>query len=287
MEEVLEAAILGGANDEEIEFIILDNVLIDRDNVEILEPFDLEQMADEEVKLSFRFERNDIYRLRHYLGIPENVRTNTSNRVNVVENCGELLNDLNNLQWLNRDKLRYYAQAVQAKGGAVRNCWGFIDGTARQICRPTIDQEDLKGAYTGRRHDAGIFRDSGLYRELEQKAIVNQDEKYALYGDQAYGLMELLLTPYPGRPDDLLPHQREFNGSMKLLRVSVEWGFQKIKKPEIIIRIQDLDSMYKVAVLLTNCHTCLCGSQTATYFNTVPPTLEEYFGLQYNLEGYV
>lgn len=204
-------------------------------------------------------------------------------------------------------------QAVEAKGGAVTNCWGFIDGTARQICRPSINQEEyysghkrhhcvkfqsvicpdgiiasLKGAYPGRRHDAGIFRESGLYRELEEKAVFGEDEKYVLYGDQAYGLMELLLTPFPGRNEDLPPRQQQFNQSMKLLRLSVEWGFQKIvsqfafvdfRKNQKLL-LQDLDTMYKVAVLFTNCHTCLYGSQTATYFNTIPPALDEYFGLQ-------
>lgn len=74
-------------------------------------------------------------------------------------------------------------QAVEAKGGALNNCWGFIDGTARPICRPIVEQEEhysghkrqhclkfqsvicpdgiiasLKGPYPGRRHDAGVFR---------------------------------------------------------------------------------------------------------------------------------
>lgn len=110
-----------------------------------------------------------------------------------------------------------------AKGGAIPNCWGFIDGTARPICRPSINQEEyysghkryhcvkyqsviwpdgiissLKGAYPGRRHDAGIFRDSELYAELERKAVFGNDT-FVLYGDQAYGIRELLLAPYGGQ----------------------------------------------------------------------------------------
>lgn len=125
-----------------------------------------------------------------------------------------------------------------------------------------------------------------LYNQLEQKAVFGENEKYVLYGDQAYGLMDLLITPFPGRPEDLPVHQNNFNHSMKILRVSVEWGFQKIvslfafidfKKNQKLL-LQNLDTIWKVAVLLTNCHTCLYGSQTADYFNTIPPTLEEYFG---------
>ena len=52
-----------------------------------------------------------------------------------MENKGHLLEDLQANEWLNR-------QSVRTRGGAIRNCWGFIDGTPRPICRPTVDQEN-------------------------------------------------------------------------------------------------------------------------------------------------
>ncbi|KAG5865939.1 hypothetical protein JTB14_013139 [Gonioctena quinquepunctata] len=85
----------------------------------------------------------------------------------------------------------------------------------------------LMGGYAGRRHDAGIFREICLYEQLERKVVFNDEEKYTLYGDQAYGLMELLLCPYPGRPQNLPEYQRQFNTSIKVLRVTVKWGFKK------------------------------------------------------------
>lgn len=33
---------------------------------------------------------------------------------------------------------------------------------------------------------------------------------------------------------------------------------------------------YKVGTLLTNCHTCLYGSQISDYFKCNPPRQEEY-----------
>ena len=33
---------------------------------------------------------------------------------------------------------------------------------------------------------------------------------------------------------------------------------------------------YPVANILTNCHTCLYGSQSSLYFNLAPPVLEDY-----------
>ncbi|KAJ8963680.1 hypothetical protein NQ314_005474 [Rhamnusium bicolor] len=120
----------------------------------------------------------------------------------------------------------------------------------------------LKGGFPGRRHDAGIFKESGLYEELEIKTVFNDNKKYTLYGDQVYGVMELLSFPYHGRPEDLPDYQQRFNTSMRTLRVAVEWGFQKVisefafvdfrKNQEILL--QDVEALYKTAVLLTNCH---------------------------------
>lgn len=84
MEQILKAALIGGANAAEIEYIILDNVLINRDGVANEEEriiFSLEDMSDGNIKLSFRFERADIPRLVQVLGIPEVVVTETSNKV--------------------------------------------------------------------------------------------------------------------------------------------------------------------------------------------------------------
>ena len=36
----------------------------------------------------------------------------------------------------NRAQLQLYADAVSLKGAALNNCFGFIDGTVRPICRP-------------------------------------------------------------------------------------------------------------------------------------------------------
>lgn len=195
------------------------------------------------------------------------------------------------------------------KGGAIHNCWGFIDGTARAICRPSLNQEEyysghkrihcikyqsivcpdgiissLKGAYNGRRHDAGILRESHVYEQLEDIGVF-PNRNFVIYGDQAYPIMELILCPYPDRLD-LPDYQRHFNHSMSVLRQAVEWGFQKVvtqfafldfKKNQKLL-LQDIENMYKVGVLLTNCHTTLYGSQTNQYFNINPPTLEEYLG---------
>ena len=39
--------------------------------------------------------------------------------------------------WLNPAHLEQYAKAVSDRGAALPNCWGFVDGTVRPICRST------------------------------------------------------------------------------------------------------------------------------------------------------
>lgn len=139
---------------------------------------------------------------------------------------------------------------------------------------------NLNGAYPGRFHDAAIFRESGIYQQLEEK-MVYPDGHFVLYGDQGYGIRELLLVPYANPENE---EQHNFNVNMSTVRVSVEWGFQKVlsefafvdfKKNQKLL-VQDIERLYKVAVILTNCHTCLYRNQTSLFFNMLPPTLEEY-----------
>ena len=37
----------------------------------------------------------------------------------------------------------FYADAVHQSGAALDNCWGFIDGTVRPVCRPGVNQRVL------------------------------------------------------------------------------------------------------------------------------------------------
>nr|CAI5869634.1 unnamed protein product [Callosobruchus analis] len=92
-------------------------------------------MSEEEIKLDF-LDRADLHRLMDVLRIPPEVVTDIVNKmVNVLmENHSECLDKLNAVQWLNRDQLEFYAEAIHSKGAPMTNCWGFIDGTPRKIC---------------------------------------------------------------------------------------------------------------------------------------------------------
>ena len=61
---------------------------------------------------------------------------------------GHLLTDFNQ-PWLHPDCLQEYADAIHDAGGALENCWDFVDGTVRPICRPGEHQRLM---YNGHKH---------------------------------------------------------------------------------------------------------------------------------------
>lgn len=121
-----------------------------------------------------------------------------------------------------------------------------------------------------------------MYSQLEENCVFNNGNKYIIYGDPAYPLTELLLCPFP--TNRLTQEQQNFNFNMSTVRQVVEWGFGKVTREFAFLDfsknqkllLQDLGSMYSVGVLLTNCHTCLYGSQANDYFSSAAPSLEEY-----------
>ena len=137
------------------------------------------------------------------------------------------------------------------------------------------------GPIEGRRHDAFMLGASGLSQKLH-KFNQPDDQPYVIYGDPAYGVSRHILAPYRG--SQLSQQQIDFNKAMSKVRVSVEWTFGKVCqyfsyidfKRNNKVLLQPIAKYYLVASLLTNCHTCLYGSLTSTFFDMDPPTLESY-----------
>ena len=63
---------------------------------------------------------------------------------------------------------------------------------------------------------------------------------------------------------------------MSQVRVSVEWGFGKICQIFAYLDFKPVGKYYLVGTILINCHTCLYGSVTSSFFNLEPPPLEVY-----------
>ena len=131
---------------------------------------------------------------------------------------------------------------------------------------------NMFGPLEGRRHDAFMLGVSGLSDQLRNFDQPN-GEPYVTYGDPPYGLSRNILAPFRGA--SITPQQQEFNKAMSRVRISV-LDFKKNNK----VLLQPVGKYYLVASLLINCHTCLYGSLTSTYFDVSPPSLETYLSNQ-------
>jgi nuclease HARBI1 len=189
-------------------------------------------------------------------------------------------------------------------------CWGFVDGVFRYTARPVGSQrhwynghygghgmkfqaisspvgliEHLHGPIPGRRHDAFMWTHSNAFNDMcTFSARPEQDfPHYYVYGDPAYSRSKHLMRANKGRL--LTWDERQYNTIWSRVRVTVEWAFKDVSTnfPALDfarqqkIGLSPVPSMYRVAVLLTNCRTCLNGkNQTSIYFGLKPPTLQEY-----------
>lgn len=225
----------------------------------------------------------------------------------LFDEYSHLLADLNQ-PWLSRDRLRHFAATIYDKGAPLENCWGFIDGTVRPLCKPDENQRilynghkrvhgikfqsvvapngliaSLFGPVEGRRHDSGMLVDSGLLQELSHYSFAPDGTPLCVYGDPAYPLRVHLQGPFKGA--HLTPAEQQFNKAMSQVRVSVEWLFGDIVnyfafldfKKNLKIGLSPVGKMYIVCALLRNAHSCLYQSSTSKFFGIDPPQIQDYF----------
>ncbi|CAB3996644.1 Hypothetical predicted protein [Paramuricea clavata] len=229
------------------------------------EKFSLEDMRDDECEVEMRFKKNDTYNLAFSLKLPEVYRCYNGRPVpqlcmitntvvdDLYERYSHLFQDLDQ-PWLSPENLQLYGTAIHNKGAALDNCWGFVDGTVRPICRPKRNQKDvyneschkrvhalkyqsvvapnglianLYGPVEGKRHDSRMLTMSGLLKKLQEHSYSPTGEVLCLYGDPAYPHRVHLQRPFLRR-GALTLNQQEFNRSMSTVRVFVEWVFGDI-----------------------------------------------------------
>ena len=116
-----------------------------------------------------------------------------------------------NQAWLSPANLQTYADVIHEAGAPYTNCWGFVDGTVRLVCRPGNLQRslynghkrvhaikfqsvvapngliaNLYGPVEGRRHDSGMLADSGLLPQLQLHSRSPLGNPICIYGDLGY-----------------------------------------------------------------------------------------------------
>ncbi|CAM4537432.1 unnamed protein product [Lepidochelys kempii] len=162
------------------------------------------------------------------------------------------------------------------------NCGGAIDGKHIPILGPDhqgsqyINRKwyfsmvpqalaDHKGCFTninvgwlGKVHDARIFRNSGLYEQLQQ-GIYFPDQKITIgdvempiiiLGDSAYPLMPWLMKPYTGTLDS---SQELFNYRLSKCRMVVECAFGCLKARWCSLLTQLDLSETNIPIVITAC----------------------------------
>jgi hypothetical protein len=141
---------------------------------------------------------------------------------------------------------------------------------------------DMSDVVSIRHSDLYTLRESDLNNRLVF-CQVQEVSQYVLYGDSAYDVLQSHIhCKYLG--DNLTPEQVHINGKLNSARVSVEHCINDIKnrfayinyKRDMKLRMQNLTKLLTVTVLLSNCYTCLQGSQISLTYLLRPPRLEDY-----------
>jgi len=203
-----------------------------------------------------------------------------------------------------------FARVIHRGGTSGRcpltNCVGFVDGSNQRLSRPGRYQHILYnghkrchcvkwqgimlpngimpmpfGPINGRNNDAFMLHESRLI-PIMRRISRRLGQAYCLYGDPAYPLSRWMSAPF--KHAVLNADEAHFNTQMRRTRIPNEWGFGKIKGNFAYLDFSkgmepyknDIQRLWPVAVIFTNCHTCLYGSQTGWNFHMEPPTLEEY-----------
>ena len=205
----------------------------------------------------------------------------------ILEQWGNLLTSMNQ-NWLSRQNLQRYADAIHQKSAPLTNCWGFIDGTVCPISRPGTHQRvlynghkrvhalkfqsivapngliaNLFGPVEGRRHDSGMLADSNLLTTLQQHSFDLNGNPLCVYGDPAYPLRVHLQAGFKGA--NLTPQEVIFNQRMSEVRVAVEWVFGDILnsfkfldfKKNLKVGLSPIGKVYIICALLCNARNCL------------------------------
>ena len=218
------------------------------------------------------------------------------------------------LQWhpqLTYSRLQVYADAVEEVGG-YRGIWGFVDGTFRGFCKPSKGDEAQRAVYNGHKRQHGqvwqaVVTPDGLVSSLvgpflgptndwtmwrrsgceeAARSSMGCHEVLYLYGDPAYRCSYGVMPPFthPRGRRYLSREKQDFNRSLATVRIAVEnafgqtqqlWTYTAFSKG-LSANKQLVAAYFAVAILLSDCHTCIRGNSISKRFLVTPPLVESY-----------
>eukprot|EP00732_Lithocolla_globosa_P002165 Lithocolla_globosa_v1_NODE_1330_length_2665_cov_3.816545.p2 type:complete len:163 gc:universal NODE_1330_length_2665_cov_3.816545:1711-1223(-) len=128
-------------------------------------------------------------------------------------------------------------------------------------------------------------RESELNDRLEHVQL-GEVKKFSAYGDAEFVLQSRIKRRHGVTGvKDLPTRLKEEDHGMHKVRIGAEWDYATtanlypwvhFQKNHQLLRGGNVALRYFVASLLKNCHVCLYGSQSASYFNCPPPSLESF-----------
>ena len=231
---------------------------------------------------------------------------------------------LNNTAWY-RSRFNMYNYAIRKKIATsaanqfpglvpveLRDIFGFLDGTHREICRPYGNNNAQFYFYNGyfREHvimylglsfpdgmlvldppqpgyftDTMQWRDSIMQNELEaimvERAQLNMP-RLKVYADKIFNSGSLITAAYSLRHGPVSPWMTTLNAIMSPIRVAIEWVYGRVANLFKFTSFRQklfespVARTYHMTALLSNCRTCLYGCQENLHFDILPPTLRAY-----------
>lgn len=216
--------------------------------------------------------------------------------------------------WFTYEEARRCADAISQKGCPRGTFVGFLDGLFERVPNPVVPTLErtlysgykkgcglsyagvslpngllllFEGASPGRRHDAAVAAEHGVYEKLERLAsFPQQNFRGCFCGDSAYAKHWPVIPLHSPAVTDA---QKYWNRQMSSFRVTVEWEFgkQKMQFSSLnwwMIRSKVLLSpvveAHINAAFLTNLHNICFPNQISQYFDLPPPSLEKYLNVQ-------
>ena len=158
---------------------------------------------------------------------------------------------------------------------------------------------DLFGPCTGRQNDRWMATRSAIYERLGGLFALaalctlrlggDGGTRYTCLGDSIYPVTLVVVRQIMGAI--LNPQATQINRCLAAIRIVVEHGFAIVinlwkhvdhkTNTKLFQSPIGCATAYRVAVFLTNCRTCVSGSQVASQFGCFTPSLEDY------VKGYV
>jgi len=130
-----------------------------------------------------------------------------------------------------------------------------------------------------------MVTNSGVEGRLDE--IFKDRHPYFLYGDQAYKSLAYIFGPYPGKAL-IAGGERYMNKELSRIRMSVEHLFglshnlwsSNAYRAGLKPGLQPVAALFEVAILLTNCYTCMRKRTVVnSRYQIAPPTIQEYLWL--------